>query len=135
MRKPPSSAEIKNGGAILHLPRTSSRDGAKLIKSRDKLIFYIQESLFHSRIQTHHKFRSESLLAEKNFRWYTHISIFFPYSEYMDQSVQTCSLCKRKLRPIGHCLQKERTQRFLHLVRSSSRDICLAQLTQVLSVL
>jgi hypothetical protein len=46
----PSSAEIKNGGAILHLSHTSSWNGAELSKPRDKLIFYIQESLFHRRI-------------------------------------------------------------------------------------
>jgi hypothetical protein len=36
----PFSVEVKNGGAIALLPRTSSWHGAKLIKHRDKFTFY-----------------------------------------------------------------------------------------------
>jgi hypothetical protein len=39
-RSPPSSAEVKNGGAIYPFPHTSSWRGAQLIKHTDSFTFY-----------------------------------------------------------------------------------------------
>jgi hypothetical protein len=89
---PPSSAEVKNGGAIPPLPHMSSWDNVKLIKQRDNFIFLP----YDKQIIKLHANEMLNILLLLYFAPYLYVSHALRYPQNWPAYPRNCSVTPRK---------------------------------------